>query len=803
MNEFLKLLLPWPARDFNPITDTFVYGIFLSFIICLGIFLWKTILRSRLINKLVNQVSQHPKPAKPEILPHLETEFNGNKELAEVWHEFRNSLITREPKENQEKIVYKTDEASLFFSEERLLDQHLNLRFWNSVPALLVGAGILGTFVGLVWGLIPFAGINFGQTTEITEAIKKLLSGVSTAFITSVWGMLTSLLFNVLEKWRINKVNKAIVRLQHTLDQLFTLTTQEEIAFRQEDELAQQTQALKAFSTDLADKIGIAMDNIMSQSRVQNTQDSQKIISELQNVPAAISNAVAEKLAPNLNNLNTTVGELQKQSEKLDALYQNLIEASVQNTRDSQEIIRELQNAPGAIGSAVGNQLTPTLSNLDTAVEDMRKQSEKLDALYQSQIESRAQDVQNSREIIQELHNAPNAISNAMEPNLNHLKTAFESLNTTVAEAKSDIQNEIERGRQETRREFQNVCDVLSSVMTEKLIPNLNNLSTIVSDIQSATEHGRQEVVQELHKLSLSIAQIGIFAEAIDKASQSTINLPEHVAQIAEGIQELLKSVSSQTSEQFHQRLAEMDAFFSRAAQTLQDIQQGTGTLLQLQSEQIEVINDQLTNSRATLARGRDMLREMNASITNHHQITKTMQTVSQKLTEGSEKIERAGQQLNQAGVMFNEGNQSSLIVIREAAHQIRDTLSESYPLLNDFIRGFRITSDRLDRSFQGFQTIEDGLNGIFAEIEQGLNTYADATRESLSKYLTDFSEQLSQASVALARNVEILRDSVEGLTDMNESQLTVLAGSVATLKESIGKLDDINKHPTDQVRGK
>ena len=128
MNQLFTLLLPWPWRAFNPITDTFVYGIFLSFIICLGIFLCKTILRARLIKILVDQVNRHTHPAEPEILPRLKTEFDCNSELSEVWQEFQNSLVTRQPKENQEKIVYKTDEASLFFSEERLLGQYMNLR---------------------------------------------------------------------------------------------------------------------------------------------------------------------------------------------------------------------------------------------------------------------------------------------------------------------------------------------------------------------------------------------------------------------------------------------------------------------------------------------------------------------------------------------------------------------------------------------------------------------------------------------------------------------------------------------------
>ena len=259
MTEFLNLLLPWKDAPNDQISDIFVYFILLSFIILLGYFLWETFFRCRLIDSLTKELQKFSRPAQPQIKQELKEKFAHNNELAEAWREFEDSLITRKRNENQE-VVYKTDEASLFFSEDRLLEHHLNLRFWNSVPALLVGFGILGTFVGLVWGLIPFSGIDFTQTDQIQSAIKELLSGVSTAFVTSVWGMLTSLVFNWLEKRRISRVNRAITNLQRALDQLFTLTTQEEIAIQQEVELEQQTAALKSFSTDLADKIKIAME---------------------------------------------------------------------------------------------------------------------------------------------------------------------------------------------------------------------------------------------------------------------------------------------------------------------------------------------------------------------------------------------------------------------------------------------------------------------------------------------------------------------------------------------------------------
>ena len=282
--------------------------------------MWKTIRRFSLIDGLIKGVSEYNRPAKPDMLHPLKEKFDSNKELKEMWQEFEDSLITRQRDESQEKIVYKTNESSIFFSEERLLGRYINLRFWNSAPSMLVGFGILGTFVGLVSGLVPFSGINFSQTDKIREAIQELLSGVSTAFVTSVWGMFLSLVFNWVEKWRIGKVNQKIAELQRTLDELFTLTIQEEIAFRQADELAQQTQALKAFSTDLANEIKSAM-----------AQGRQEIIAEFRSAPETFSNAISEQLTPNLNQLNSVV------TDSTNTLKNTMVDGS-------QQILQQLSN---------------------------------------------------------------------------------------------------------------------------------------------------------------------------------------------------------------------------------------------------------------------------------------------------------------------------------------------------------------------------------------------------------------------------------------------------------------------------
>lgn len=69
-------------------------------------------------------------------------------------------------------------------------------RFLEMAPNLLTSLGILGTFVGIVIGLLDF------NTSNIDESIQKLLEGLKTAFITSLAGMTASILLKAIDGWK-------------------------------------------------------------------------------------------------------------------------------------------------------------------------------------------------------------------------------------------------------------------------------------------------------------------------------------------------------------------------------------------------------------------------------------------------------------------------------------------------------------------------------------------------------------------------------------------------------------------------
>ncbi|PZX14950.1 MotA/TolQ/ExbB proton channel family protein [Breznakibacter xylanolyticus] len=73
---------------------------------------------------------------------------------------------------------------------------------YESIPTVFTTLGILGTFVGIYFGLQNF------DVDKITESIPSLLDGMKTAFSTSIWGIVLSLIFGKVSQIILHGVDK-------------------------------------------------------------------------------------------------------------------------------------------------------------------------------------------------------------------------------------------------------------------------------------------------------------------------------------------------------------------------------------------------------------------------------------------------------------------------------------------------------------------------------------------------------------------------------------------------------------------
>ncbi len=129
--------------------------------------------------------------------PELSEKFTKNSFYEAKWREFGQTLKRVENNEKGGVNYCNTIDIAYFFNEDTLFYNRFLSSFIFSMPTMLTGIGIFGTFFGLVVGLQPFKYVtDFSNAKEVSMLTSQLLSGISTAFLSSLWGILFSLLLN-------------------------------------------------------------------------------------------------------------------------------------------------------------------------------------------------------------------------------------------------------------------------------------------------------------------------------------------------------------------------------------------------------------------------------------------------------------------------------------------------------------------------------------------------------------------------------------------------------------------------------
>lgn len=82
------------------------------------------------------------------------------------------------------------------------------------------GLGILGTFAGLTVGLSKI-NLSSKEVSELSNGIAVLLSGMRTAFYTSLAGILLAIVFSILHGKLVHALEDKLQSISQQLDSIF------------------------------------------------------------------------------------------------------------------------------------------------------------------------------------------------------------------------------------------------------------------------------------------------------------------------------------------------------------------------------------------------------------------------------------------------------------------------------------------------------------------------------------------------------------------------------------------------------
>ncbi len=270
-------------------------------------------------------LNRRPQAAPPHLdrrdgkdLQLIDTTFQREPWLSSAWTQYRKTLVTEQVAWYIEPRIFSSRSAQELFSLETVFRGKLNLAWYQQVPSLLTGIGLLLTFIALLVGLSKLHADGHG-----IAGIQGLINGLAGKFLTSIVGLVCATAFTLIEKPLMFRLGSAHQQCIHLIDDLFPRKTLEQIlegmtgTFRRSSSLEQGSSHAPSISyAQPATDTLLQPLKAMTKSMDALTQEIRAhLLDKRAPSDAYPIDAVAKSFAPLIQQLTLAVAQLPHRSE--------------------------------------------------------------------------------------------------------------------------------------------------------------------------------------------------------------------------------------------------------------------------------------------------------------------------------------------------------------------------------------------------------------------------------------------------------------------------------------------------------
>jgi hypothetical protein len=260
--------------------------------------------------------------------------------LTSSWIETEERVVLVQVNGIRKGVMFGTPKD--LWNHSSLLSRRLNIGLAEAVPNILVGIGLLFTFIFLTIALVEAtSALGPNVSSEAMKiAISKLLSAAGGKFLTSLAGLLASIVWTFMSKRELNEISKASDELLDTLVKIvpgngaeLLLHQQFEISKEQlglgEElliESREQTGTFKRFETDLAVSIAGAINKSFAPQMEVMTNKLVSAIDDLSEKLGTMNQEALQKMLEDFANMlkNETATEMAALRTTLEQLADRL-----------------------------------------------------------------------------------------------------------------------------------------------------------------------------------------------------------------------------------------------------------------------------------------------------------------------------------------------------------------------------------------------------------------------------------------------------------------------------------------------
>jgi ABC-type transporter Mla subunit MlaD len=315
--------------------------------------------------------------------------------------------------------------------------------------------------------------------------------------------------------------------------------------------------------------------------------------------------------------------------------------------------------------------------------------------------------------------------------------------------------------------ELQSVKTEIENLAKKLQDPTTEMTQTVVKDLQSALGSMIDEfkasmsgsTKSELENLASLLSQAGSsLTDFPAKLQDMTDNLNTNFKDLQLVVQQIAKqtlSQSEQSTEQMKQQVEEMSEILKNK---VGDLQIGQEVLMNKQSENLQVSDKLLSAFNTSIDKMNGLSVEVTETISKFSKVQNDLNAASGQLKAVSENVNSSTNTFREAQQRFSQQSNQFLDKNTETISSIQKALITARDVSSEYANRFSI--------------IENGLQGIFNQIQTGLNDYKDEVGGSLETFLAKYTEALTKTAESLAgatsKHEDILEELTEQLSKLN-----------------------------------
>jgi len=468
--------------------------------------------------------------------------------------------------------------------------RHRGRDFIDYAPNLMTTLGILGTFVGIVIGLLDF------DTNQIDASIENLLEGLKTAFITSLAGMLAAILFKAIRSLGMFDARQDELAVDEATpeDVLRAIKEQstllgdlnQSISGGDDTSLVGQLKQLRLDMMDSFKQLSRTLDTHASErmegmkqvaetlwekmdafAEMLSKSATEQVINALKEVIVDFNKNLTEQFGENFKALDASVKKLVEWQEKYRVELEQMQEQyaqGVQAITATEASVAHISKEASAIPEVMQNlkdvlevnqhQLAELERHLD-AFREMRDKAVEAVPEIQQQLDTT---VSGFQEAAGKIQTAIIAGSEEFSTNAQRVNANLTETSDTLAKETLRIREQLEDGVTDLSAHMRTMVNTVSSEATsiaERLIETSTTLERKSAEVQEQLASTMQRMQERLES---------VLEEVFNTQSQA-------LARAVEGINSEIERVVGSTGEAVNEQLRLIDQAMSQEVQRVME----------------------------------------------------------------------------------------------------------------------------------------------------------------------------------------------------------------------------------------